>query len=111
MGHWYCPQCHTNLYWRSRQVRSNSWSHEGKCPTCDTRLTIHIPRVLWFLSVIGGLGIFFGTIVDHHLLPNLAERFLALKVTAGTLEMTALALQLPRLLLGPRYGVLPKRPD
>lgn len=110
MSHWYCPHCHAGLYWHSNRVRLGHPSGEGKCPFCGTSLTVRASRTFWFLAFTGWIAFFLVTVVDHQLLPNLATQYLALSLEPRTIGVVALALQLPLLVLGPRFEVrLPRQ--
>jgi len=107
MSYWYCPNCHAGLYWRSHQVRFGHPKGQGQCPFCSTHLSVRTPRFFWLLAFVGWLAYFVVTVVDRQLLSNLAAQYLALVLEPRTIELVSLALQLPLLLGGPRFTVLP----
>lgn len=61
--------------------------------------------MLWFLAFAGWLAFLLTAVVDHQLLPSLAAQYLALNLEPKTIGSVALALQLPLLVLGPRFEV------
>lgn len=108
MSYWYCPNCHAGLYWLSHKVRSGQPSGQGKCPFCEAALSVRAPRTLWLIALLGWLG-FVLAVLAYQLPSTFADLQLPVQLSPRTSALAALALQLPLLILGPRFDALPRQ--